>query len=44
MAGSRLAQMTIEKVEPCVMELVDALNSGERGTNGFGSTGITKTA
>ena len=38
--GDRIAQMVINKIEKCEWEVVEKLESTERGKNGFGSTGI----
>ena len=38
--GTKLAQMVINKVERPVIELVNELDETDRGTNGFGSTGV----
>jgi dUTP pyrophosphatase len=37
--GERIAQMIIAKYETVTWNLVNALESSERGTSGFGSTG-----
>lgn len=37
--GTRIAQLTIYKVEDVEFEIVDKLNDSERGTGGYGSTG-----
>ena len=39
-AGSRIAQLVIQKVESAKFELVEQLTETDRGTGGFGSTGI----
>ena len=39
-AGQRLAQIVFHKKEEVVFKKVDCLNSVERGSGGFGSTGI----
>lgn len=39
--GDRIAQMVIAKVYPAEFIVVDELEDTERGTNGFGSTGIS---
>lgn len=39
--GDRVAQLVISPVVQGIFELVDELDSTERGTDGFGSTGIT---
>ena len=38
--GMRLAQMVITRYEKVEFEEVDALPDSQRGTGGFGSTGI----
>lgn len=38
--GSRVCQMVVVPFVPCDMHEVDNLTDTERGTNGFGSTGI----
>jgi len=38
--GDRIAQMIISKVERAKLELVQQLNTTERGDGGFGHTGI----
>ena len=40
--GDRVAQLICEKIETIVVEEVLDLNTTERGTNGFGSTGVSK--
>lgn len=40
--NSRIAQMVISKYEKADIEIVDNLDSTERGNGGFGSTGINK--
>lgn len=40
-AGDRIAQAVVQRVERIVFETVDSLDESERGTNGFGSTGVT---
>jgi dUTP pyrophosphatase len=37
--GDRIAQIVFQKVEKANWELVQALDSTERGTGGFGHTG-----
>ena len=39
-AGQRIAQIVFHKKEEVVFKKVDCLNSAERGSGGFGSTGI----
>ena len=39
-AGTKLAQMVINKVERPVIEIVEKLPETDRGSNGFGSTGV----
>ena len=39
-AGSRIAQLVIQKVESAKFVEVSALDDSDRGTGGFGSTGI----
>ena len=38
-AGDRIAQLVLVKVSTPTVEVVDSLESTERGTDGFGSTG-----
>lgn len=38
--GDRIAQIVISKYERCELEEVDELPSTERGSGGFGSTGL----
>lgn len=38
--GDRIAQLVFHKVEIPIIELVENLDSTERGNNGFGSTGF----
>lgn len=38
--GMRIAQMIIAPIPPVTIEVVDALDSTERGGGGFGSTGV----
>ena len=38
-AGSRIAQLIIQKVELPQVVVVDSFDESERGSNGFGSTG-----
>lgn len=38
--GDKIAQMVIAPVAHPTITVVDDLNSGERGSNGFGSTGV----
>jgi dUTP pyrophosphatase len=38
--GDRIAQLVIQKHEMPVFEMVDSLDETERGSNGFGSTGM----
>ncbi len=38
-AGDRIAQAMLERVEQVEFEVVDELNTTSRGTGGFGSTG-----
>lgn len=38
--GDRIAQACLKKVEPTVLIEVDELDQTERGTGGFGSTGV----
>lgn len=40
-AGSRIAQLVVQKVEQAKFEVVTELPNTERGTGGFGSTGIS---
>lgn len=37
--GDKIAQLVYYGVGECILERVDAIASGERGANGFGSTG-----
>ena len=39
-AGDKIAQLVIQTYATPELELVDALDETERGSNGFGSTGI----
>jgi dUTP pyrophosphatase len=39
--GMRIAQMIIARVEQASFDIVTELNDSERGTGGFGSTGVT---
>lgn len=39
-AGDKIGQLVIKKIEHCELVEVDNLNDTERGTGGFGSTGI----
>jgi dUTP pyrophosphatase len=38
--GDRIAQLVIAKYEQIAWEVVNELNTTERGTGGFGSTGV----
>lgn len=38
--GDRIAQMLLKKYEICEFEQVDELDETQRGTGGFGSTGV----
>ena len=38
--GDRVAQMVINKVETPIIELVEEIESTQRGIGGFGSTGV----
>ncbi|MFC2318362.1 MAG: dUTP diphosphatase [Segatella oulorum] len=38
--GERIAQMVVTQHEQPTLELVDALNETERGTGGYGHTGV----
>jgi dUTP pyrophosphatase len=40
-AGDRIAQLVIQKVEYAEFESVDELSETDRGSGGFGSTGVT---
>ena len=40
-AGSRIAQLVIQRVERAEFPVVNELPSAERGLDGFGSTGVT---
>lgn len=42
--GMRIAQMIITPVVQATLQLVETLESTERGTGGFGSTGLKKAA
>jgi dUTP pyrophosphatase len=39
-SGDRIAQLVLQQVPKIVWEEVDSLSDSDRGTNGFGSTGI----
>lgn len=39
--GDRIAQLVIQQVEHATFEVVDSLDETERGTGGFGSTGVS---
>ncbi|MBF0289282.1 MAG: dUTP diphosphatase [SAR324 cluster bacterium] len=38
--NQRIAQLIVRKLETCTVEVVSSLTDTERGTGGFGSTGI----
>ena len=38
--GDRIAQMVVQKVKQASFEVVDNLDETERGSGGFGSTGV----
>lgn len=38
--GDRIAQMVIQKYETAVFSVVDSLDETDRGSGGFGSTGV----
>ena len=38
--GERIAQMVVTRHEQLTLELVDALDETERGTGGYGHTGV----
>lgn len=38
--NKRIAQLIIRRLEPCSIEIVSSLEDTERGTGGFGSTGV----
>ncbi len=38
--GDRIAQMIIEKITPTILEETEDLDQTERGSGGFGSTGV----
>ena len=38
--GERIAQMVVTRHEQPILELVDALDETERGTGGYGHTGV----
>lgn len=38
--GDRIAQMVINKIETPIIELVEEISESQRGTGGFGSTGL----
>jgi dUTP pyrophosphatase len=38
--GDRIAQMVINKIETPIVELVEEISESQRGTGGFGSTGL----
>ena len=40
--GDRIAQLVIMKVEEAKFNQVDSLDDSERGTGGFGSSGVQK--
>lgn len=40
--GTRIAQLVFQKFETAEFEVVDALTDTERGSGGFGSTGVSK--
>ena len=40
--GDRIAQLIIMKVESLEFKEVEELNDSERGTGGFGSSGVSK--
>ena len=40
--GDRIAQLVIMKVESLEFKEVEELNDSERGTGGFGSSGVSK--
>ena len=39
--GDRIAQLIIEKITETYIEEIDNIDSTERGSGGFGSTGIS---
>lgn len=39
-SGDRIAQLVFQKVEQPELEVVESLDETERGTGGFGSTGV----
>lgn len=39
--GDKIAQLVIKKIETPKVLVVDSLNKSDRGTNGFGSSGIS---
>lgn len=38
--GDRIAQLVVQRVERCEFRVVDALEDSERGTGGFGHSGV----
>ena len=38
--GQRIAQLLVRRLEPCTIEIVEMLETTERGSGGFGSTGV----
>lgn len=41
--GDRIAQLILEKICPADIEVVESLAKTERGSGGFGSTGVSLT-
>ena len=38
--GQRIVQLLVRRLEPCTVEIVEMLGTTERGSGGFGSTGV----
>ena len=38
--NERIAQLLVRRLEPCTVEIVEMLGTTERGSGGFGSTGV----
>ena len=43
-AGDRIAQLILERIAVAEVQEVDDLEASERGSGGFGSTGVAKKA
>ena len=39
-AGDRVCQLVVMPYVPCMVEIADELSESERGTDGYGSTGV----